>query len=107
MCAIPHFSSAGFLVCVETFLLASAATSLDSVDSSTASVGASDDFSETTSFTFSSLTASVSDNVYHSLKGFKKHIHTSEACITVSLVSTWSLFYCLAQIENGKPMDRN
>ena len=86
MCAIPHFSCAGFLVCVEASLLASAATPLDSADSSaasvdslTASVGASDDSSETTSFTSSSLTASVSDNVYHSCEGFKKHIQMLEA----------------------------
>jgi len=34
---------------------------------------------ETVSFTSSSLTASVSDNEYHSRKGFKKHIQMLEA----------------------------
>ena len=34
-----------------------------------------DEVSDIDSVTFSSVTVSVSDNVYHNLKGFKKHIH--------------------------------
>ena len=74
-------------MCIRDRVLAAA--SLDSVVFSTASVGASDEVSETVSFASSSVTASVSDNVYHSLEGFKKHIHMCEACTMVSLVSTW------------------
>ncbi|SVD95847.1 uncharacterized protein METZ01_LOCUS448701, partial [marine metagenome] len=40
------------------------------------------------SFTSSSVTASVSDNVYHSFEGFKKHIQMLGTNSKVSLVST-------------------